>query len=397
MRIEEETHPLILSRYALIVFSLATVWENTALNYRSPIPNFFLVLMRLLKQILARPLISPDAIRLHHDASVALNQLILSGSNVQTLNNELHALFMTTLDELDSSQKNIRDDKIRFIIQTHLCSNLTVLSMRMSGEIDKNDLYRALDLLFNILRQDSDLIYDEALLTLAQLYCDFNRSFREDDIVIILRIVPLALNSESPGAITSASFLEFLNIEEQILRNSPHLRESHPFIVETIAEMFQGVGRCEQHKALINTYESRLFQLLQFVRSVSIDVTNESDVSDANNLFEYVAFLYEVYAVLYYPITGDSPTADQRAKKRKVLDEMVAFAKVLVNLHNVSDIVLTRFVYMVQAFGEHCTRVNNTRLNKWSVHKVLEMAQSKERTHCLVKMSRNALAFIRGR
>jgi hypothetical protein len=150
----------------------------------------------------------------------------------------------------------------------------------------------------------------------------------------MLRISQFALQSESPRVIQVASdlsgdllffagaengdwFIGFLDVEEQLLRKQDGDRETYPSIVRAIAAMFEGVEKDGKNQELIAPLESRLFALMQFVRGVPIDASEEVDSEYANSLYWALAHLYRVFAVLYHPLRGGEQT-EELLRKEKV-------------------------------------------------------------------------------
>jgi hypothetical protein len=176
------------------------------------------------------------------------------------------------------------------------------------------------------------------------------------------------------GSEIADRFLEFLNIEETLLRKYFELRTIHICIVKAIADMFEGVGKDKKNHSLIAPLENRLFELMQLIRGVPIDVSHAADNEYANELFEYLAGLYRVFAVLYYPLRGGIPTDAAFAKEKAYLNEMASFAARVFGLRTVSEHLLLEFMSMAGAYAEHCSRRNNVALNKAVVHKVLNLA-----------------------
>jgi hypothetical protein len=273
------------------------------------------------------------------------------------------------------------------------------------------DFHHCLEVLFGILERPNATVYEEALLTLAGLYLHLNKLFRLDHIHAMASIAREALMSQSPGMVNSASiliaglfhfsgahlaehFLEFFTIEERLLRQHPEMRNVHPFIVKAVADMFEGVGKDHE---VIAGLEERLFSLMKMLRAVDIDVRSEEDVAYANALFEYVCYLYKVYAIVYYTNEDRDPGLEVRQREKAVLNEMGELASVLLKLRTLNEHVLVQYIDMTVEFAKHCSRRNNVSLNKACVHKVLDMALNSAHKPWLVAKARNASRTLKSR
>jgi hypothetical protein len=413
VRPDEPAHPMILLRYGLVVYEVADAWKDDAAAYHSPLPRFFEQLVGLLKGMLLRVLPLDERQQLYPQISEALNHVIVYGSDRQHVD-LLHRLFVQTLDDLDSSRHTFQQDTVRFVVQAHLSSNLTSLAIRLGRDVVDPDLNRAVDVLFGILHQQNALIFEEALMTLAGLFLHLHDRFKHDQVLTMFRISHFALLSEAPDVIHSASillqdlfhfagaenadqFLGFLNIEEKLLRDHPDLRQTHPFIIKAIAEMVEGVGKEEKNQELIAPLEDRLFALMQLVRAVQIEGGKKDDNEYANSLFEALAQLYRVFAVLYYPLRGGDTNQDLLNKEKAYLNEMAAFATAVNKLKKVSEPLLRQFIHMARAFADHCSRRNNVALNRAAVHSVLGRYVKSCYKPKIKKLAKEAISYLKSK
>jgi hypothetical protein len=204
LQLEPNIHPVILSRYPLIVFHLAGIWTDKH-RYLSPLPPFFKQFVDILKTIMSRPIESEDDIVTYQNACEALNLMILNGSSKER--NDLQELFQATLREMDKSGRMIEADSVRYIVQARLSSNLTSLAIAIGKDMGDDDLRQALQRLFHILEQRDALIYEEAIMSLAGLYMKLSERFPADEFDRLLVVVRDGLSTESPDVIHSASIL----------------------------------------------------------------------------------------------------------------------------------------------------------------------------------------------
>jgi hypothetical protein len=387
LHIETNIHPVILSRYALIVFHLGQIWAEEHPCW-SPLPPFFRHFVEIMKTIMSRPIENEYDILIYQNACEALNALIVNGSWKE--GNLLRQLFQETLRELEESGRAIEADNVRYAVQARLCSNLTSLTVAIGKDMANDELHQAVGCVFHILEQRNPVIYEEAVMSLASLYLKLYDEFLPDELDQMLSIVRDGLNSGSPGVINSASILladlyhwsgkqfveqfpEFLELEVGLLCSHDEMRQIHPFLIKAIAEMFEGVG----DGRVLAEYETQLFDLMKMVRAVSIDPKSHSDMQYADYLFEYLTSLYRVFAKLFYPETNGVPNFNEVIKKEKgYLLEFAELANVIWRLEKLNGFVLFQFAEAARQFASKCSRRNNVVLNRRSVHKVLDIAQN---------------------
>jgi hypothetical protein len=345
----------------------------------------------IFRQIMSRPIESEEDIILHEAACGGLNQVILHGSFGHDA--LMAELFRTTLQDIEDGAA-IEAENVRFAVQAHLCSNLTNLALRLGTGIAVDNLHGCVDFLCAILEHRNDLLYEEAVMALSALYLKSHELFGPDEIERLLDIVRVGLSSGAPHVINSASILladlyrfseeafgeqvfrEFFEIEVGLLRENELMRAIHPFVVEALARMLEGAGRTRATQEMLAQYEDPLFQVMQMVRTVTINPASRSDREYANILFEHLARLYKMFARLYWP----PPLRDKRAVQleRKYVMEMSLLAEAVVRLSKVAEFTIFEFAEMAAEFGEHCSRENNVPLNRSIVHKLLEMGQREE-------------------
>jgi hypothetical protein len=403
--IRDDTHPQILLGYCQILIAVCAAQQSVV----APLADFFLPFLTVLKQILSRPLDSPRALELHEVASSALDRAIHFAADPNRHTGELRGLFSRALDELEASCAGIDADHVRYVIMAHLCSNLSCLADRLKGLINIPDVQRAVGLLFRIFDQPNGLLDEEVLETLHALYIEASSAFTADDLQTLIAVLHRAFRSGSTAVINAASnllmglfrlaggefavvFQEFFEIEEQLLRGEGHLRDVWPYAAIAIAGLFKGVA---EHREVINPLKQRLFDLMCTVRKVPIDVTLDEDIEYANSLYEHLAVLYRVYAVLFYPETNSTaPDANVVAVERQILHEMISFSGALLRIGEVSDRALDQCIAMVMAYANHCTRRNNMILHRKAIHDVLRMAQQDHRPGKTREAGRKALRVI---
>jgi hypothetical protein len=341
--------------------------------------------------------------------------MISFATNPTSQADDLRALFLQALDDLDASRTSIDENHVRYTVQAHLCSHLTSLAVRLKSQMVTADVHRSVTLLFNILHQRDTLLYEEALFTLSRLYSNVGQVFTWDHVQTMLDIIRFSLASESPGVINAASILLadifrfsgrelqtvfpiFFEIEEKLLRDNGEWRDIHPFLIRAIAEMYCGVGQYPEHHEMINEWKERLFELMRMVRTVRIDLSKEADLQYAGHLFENLAVLYRVYAELFYPkIDSVNPTSAEIAAEKAVLLEMNSFAQVLLRIQVVNEFVLQEYILMVKAFAVNCSRRNNVILNKKPVLQVLDMTMERHRNHRLISAGKEAKLYLNSR
>jgi hypothetical protein len=322
-------------------------------------------------------------------------------------------LFGTTLQDIEDGAA-IEAENVRFAVQAHLCSNLTNLALRLGTGIAVDNLHGCVDFLCAILEHRNDLLYEEAVVALSTLYLMLHELFGPDEIERLLDIVRVGLSSGAPHVINSASILladlycfsgeafgeqvfrEFFEIEVGLLlRENESMRAIHPFVVKAIARMFEGAGRTRATQEMLAPYEDPLFQVMQMVRTVTINPASRSDREYANILFEHLANLYKVFARLYWP----PPPRDKRGAQleKKYVMEMSFLAEAVVRLGKVAEFTIFQLAEMAAEFGEHCSRENNVPLNRSKVHKLLEMGQGKEMKMKIRDRCRVVGAFLRSK
>jgi hypothetical protein len=431
LRLDENLHPQILARYTLILYYLGQIWDEDFSKFRSPLTQFFDPIVEILKNIMSRPISSEDDMQLYQSAWEALDTMIMHGPDPLRQTDTLKLLFKRTLRQLEATRTMIEMPHVRFGVQANLCSNLASLALQLGSStngIVEDELHEAIALVFQVLSQEHALIYEEAVMALAGLYVKLHEKFSADELERMMQIIAHSLINESPGVINSASvllgdlfhfagpqlvdhFTEFFGREATLLRTHEDMRVIHPFVVKAIAEMFEGVVRADGNKEVVAAYEQELFDLMKMVRQAPINPMNPSDLQYANNLFEYLAQLYRVFAKLFYPRLTQGATAEEQqqilAREKEYLVEMASFARVLEMLDRsrttvggdwkISEYVIHQYVEMVRQFGEHCTRKNNVILNNASVHRVLDIGQLPEQKQHLRRKCKDASVFLKGR
>lgn len=409
--INENTHPLIISRYCLILTFLASSWNEA--SRKSPLPSFLPRILGILRDILSQPLDSGISLELHAEASEALNQTILCAADHIHQTDELLALFSQVLDDLEASCGIINEDHVRYSLQAHLCSHLTSLTPSLRSNIPVSDVHCAVSLLFDILHQRDQLLYEEALIALAGFFFNIRTSFTSDHIRTMLVIIHCSLESESPCVINAASsllgdiflfngreladeFPRFFETEENLLKMHGDWPDIHTYLVKAISHMFEGVGKCWCNQMVVDPMKERLFYLLTLVTTASIDVAKEADIQYANDLFAHLAALHRIYAQLFYPtIRASNPTKEEIAAEKAVLNQVCTFAGLLVRVRVVNSSGLTQFIAMIIEYARHCSRRHNLMINRTAIHLVLEMALEGHRETILTKAAEEALARLR--
>jgi hypothetical protein len=406
MVIRDDAHPLILLRYCQILGAVCAAQQSVV----APLADFFLPFLRVLRQILSRPLDSPRALELHEVASLVLDRAINFAADPNRHAGELRGLFSHALDELEASCAGIDADHVRYVTMANLCSNLSSLAHRLKGLINIPDVQRAVGLLFRIFDQPNGLLDAEVLETLDALYIDARDAFTADDLQTLIAVLRRAFRSGSTAVINAAStvlmglfwfaggefvvvFQEFFEIEEQLLRGEGHLRDVWPCAASALAGMFNGIAN---HREVINPLKQRLFDLMCILRKVPIDVTLDEDIEYANCLYEHLALLSRVYALLFYHETSArTPDANVRAEERQILNEMIAFSRALLRIGEVCDMALDQYIAMVMAYANPDIRRNNLFFNKKIIRDLLEMAQQDHRAGKTRMAGRKALCFMR--
>jgi hypothetical protein len=414
--INDSTHPLIISRYCLIIANLVRIWKVDSLYFRSPLPDFFPRFVSLLRRIMGRCQGSEADMDLYIEAADTLSHVITGIIEPARTFAELRLLFNQTLNDLEATRRGLNTDAVRFTMQVHLCANLSSLAFTLQRQIHEADVHRAVALLLELLLQPHELLYEEALITIARLYTALFPVFERDDVMSILKVIQFALESESPGVINAASvllgclfkisgpalaehFTRFWEIEEQLLHTHYTTRDIHPPIIKTLADMLEGLSASDEHRPMLELFGDRVWAIMRMIRSSSIDLTKEADLVYANMLFACLAPLYRMYAQLYYPVVGHNQKPEEFIAEKNALNEMTNFAAVIARLGQgvVHEMVLKEFILMAPAFGEKCSRKNNITLNKPHVHMVLGMTQEGRFRPSLMKSGNETMSFLRGR
>jgi hypothetical protein len=393
--IDDKVHPFIIARYCLIISSLARLWKHDCLQWRSPLPTFFTEFVTFLRQIMQRCQGLEAAMDVYKDAADALNYVILLIPEPEQRNSELNTLFTQILDDLEATCCSMDSDAIRFGIQANLCSNLGYLAHRLRHRLRDEHVHRAVTMLLNLLRSPNTLLYEEGLLSLAKLYNSVSHAFELDQVMLLLSIVEFALLSESPGVINAASvllgelfrlsgpmladrLLAFFEMEVSLLQKYDQVRDIHPYIIKTLADMLESVGRSPADRPLLEPLRERVFGLMQMVRAVPIDLGKEADLIYANYLFESLTQLYRVFAELYYPLVQPDDSTEKFSLEKVILNEMANLAQSVFRLGDgvVQERVLVEFILMAKAYAAKCSRKNTVTLNKRSVHNVMNLTQA---------------------
>jgi hypothetical protein len=408
----DNTHPVIISRYCLVLYFLVGAWVEDRNMTKSPLPQFYGSFMSFLRQIMGRCQGIAELMELYSDAAETLNRVIHVAMDSSATVDEMRALFAQTLDDLEATRHGPEMDGVRFIMQALLCSNLSFLAMSLRHMNRDNDVHRAIFLLLELLRLPHQLLYEEALFSLTGLYRAASHVFEGDDILTILSIIQFALTSESPGVIIAASgllgelfksagpalvdhFMTFLDLEEELLRSHEPMRDIHASIVKAITEMLEGLDTDEQYLSVLSPLKRRIFALMQLLRGVALDVTKKEDLTYANELFESLIQLYRIFAKLYYPDTKTITSHEAFAQERAILVEMSALATALKRLNNkIHENVLLEFILMVQIYATFCSRKNNIILNRSSVHDVLKLAKGERYHNKVRKLGKETLASL---
>lgn len=340
-------------------------------------------------------------------SSDALN-VIISISTPDLLD-KLGELYKKILDFLDQSLTNYLQQKIYFIVQSSLCSNINSILLKLKKinrqnclDIIKAYSKRTLHLLYEVLSNensylDNEVIYAISALINATIYPQQKFYIDLFDEITFNRLVNdfiynglISLNS---GVIESTCMLignlyyfllpkipdlliivnSFFSLLSKIIIDHKEMKESHPFVLKAIADIFNSLN---PHDEELAEFEDPLLELIEMELDVStkLDITNDSDVSYGNDHYIYLTEALCSYAKIYH-------NPNNVEKERQLFFIFDRLATYIYKLYpRISDKLYVTFAKTKRMLNENCSIRNESILNRHSIHRIFKLGYENANT-----------------
>jgi hypothetical protein len=384
-----DVNGVIVQGFANVIYRLVRLWnEDQVKLWYYTVSKHFDTILEKLKCMLNREIADGEDEMIHKIAAEALNHLIMRADD--KLIGRLLVLYDQRVEDLRRSLDMFDSDVVRFVIQANLCSNLECLVMRLGGAIPLDRINHLAKLLYGILNRRDSLVYDEAMVCLANVFKTFYNLFDRSDINCILNVVERALDSQLTNLINAALVLLgdiFENVEVDIsdtfekfflilyeLITKQDVREIRPFIIICISKMFIGMSKSQEN--FLAGAQNRFFELLKLLQTSECGFRSDADIEYISGLYEGLCMGWSCFARIFWPVIGGETGAVVQRKEKDLLQIMANLASRIESLGRPRNSLLSEFVEMASVFTEKCERKNNLTLNLKANHNVLEMASS---------------------
>ena len=408
----------IFSRYAMLIYYLSSAWKEH--SFDSQISKYFDDLYDILGILFNIGILNSDMYLIQH-SSEALNQLIFNST--PDLTNRLKELYRQTLGFLDRKADYDVSPEINYMIQSSFCSNISTLLLKLRKNLNQNqDIIEelapaTLEILYKLLSVKSTDLYEEGLMAVSALVnatrtnsYSFELFTQESFNRLIQEFIYNGLTSLNPGVINASCLLignlyyflsssipdllqaipDIFETLCEIILEHKDMRDSHPFILKAIADIFNYSVFPDGQKPEL---EQQLPELLTKIydTSTELDISDENDVEYGNLFYQYLSDAFTGYAKVYYEREDLGYERDQLF----MLDKLAFYIWKL--SPKINENLYLSFMKTAKQFAEHCSRRNNVILNRHSVHRILKFAYENSRNQDFKKQIKETVDFLKSR
>ncbi|KAH0788390.1 putative coronin [Histomonas meleagridis] len=397
---------IIIGRYSTILYYLSGVYSQKN-SYESIIPQYFEQIYNMFQCMLDFVLKSESS---DESSKISTITSITEGvcgliSNMKSENIPmLSVLFGQTFQTLAKSANGFMSEGVLYSYQAGLCSIITSFILKIKTTVTPDQFQATVQLLFGLIQKQNCLIYEEGLMTLSLLVKCFPPALNEQQINHCLGLIQQGLSSRNERVINASVILlrelfekynrnmlmmkvfdDAFNSLCDLIMNNPSKKDIHPYIIQTIATMFEALRDVPEAAGILQQHHHKLENLLSTIRKASsvLNFENESDIEYANQLYISIANCYSAYAKNFYAILfeGDG-SHEQLQEERTQLLELDNLAQSILQIgrDNIDDDLILAFMKTARQFGEHCTRRNNVILNRRKIHEVISIGIARTRS-----------------
>ncbi|KAH0791460.1 hypothetical protein GPJ56_004675 [Histomonas meleagridis] len=390
---------IIIERYSTILYYLSAVY-TVKNSFESIIPQYFEQIYNMFQCMLDFVLKSESS---DESSKISAITSITEGvcnliSNMKSENIPmLSVLYGQTCQTLATSANGFMSGGILYSYQAGLCSIITTFILKIKTAVTPDQFQATVQLLFGLLQKQYYLLYEEGLMTLSSLVKCFPPALNEQQIIQCLGFIQKGLGSRNEGVINASVILLrelfekynrnmlMMNIFDDaftslrnLVMNNPSKKDIHPFVIQTIATMFEVLRDVPEAAGILQQHHRNLEQFLSTIRMkvTTLNFEHESDIEYANQLYISIANCYRAYAKNFYAMLfeGDG-SPEQLQEERTQLLELDNLAQNILQIgrDNIEDDLILAFMKTARQFGEHCSRRNNVILNRRKIHDVISI------------------------
>ena len=417
----ERTLPSVLSQQLKVITALTSVFRSAYSGKREAVQSFRLF-VDFAKRAMThcQQLGDDNAPDLYRDAADALCCLVLRSDDQNRV--DIEQLFGDIMGMLrGSSGEQMRSSQLAFVVQSQLCSVITMIVSRLGKSITEDKVRMIVDELFKLLSNRNALVYEEALYTLGQIVAKTSVEIPGEILDRMLQIACDSMASRTPEVINSASsliaetmrascnvlherFHGCWNLLQTILREMHDMRSIHAMLIRALAAMLEGSQGDETIFGDISTqenYNKEISNILSQVVTTNWNPESETDAEYMDELLQALGLLHVEYCKLFHPLEGkfQLTSGDERYGKEKevLLTGFVRYAEICGRLPKPSVNLFWTFAKVARTYGNFTSRRNNVVLNRQAVHKFLKRFESCKYRQVVIRASRETQKFLKSR